>query len=162
MPGLSCSRQELSCVMWDLFHWPGIKPRAPALGAQSLNHWTTRNIPHISFSNSHFKFSKGFLLHLIHSPQICMTWSLPFCALAHLWMCTSLQPLLSVLVPLWCQPPDIHTCCFLFLEHCFILSFSNSHSSFSSCESCSFYLGKFLDQGGSLVVKRESDMIISF
>ena len=34
--------------MWDLFPWAGIKPRAPALGAQSLSHWTTREVPFAS------------------------------------------------------------------------------------------------------------------
>ena len=29
----------LSCDMWDLVPWPGIKPRPPVLGAQSLSHW---------------------------------------------------------------------------------------------------------------------------
>ena len=38
MPGLSCS-------MWDLVSQPGIKPRPPALGAWSLSHWTTREVP---------------------------------------------------------------------------------------------------------------------
>ena len=32
MPGLSCSMQILSCRIWDLVAWPGIKPRAPVLG----------------------------------------------------------------------------------------------------------------------------------
>ena len=27
--------------MWDLVPWPGIEPRLPTLGAQSLSHWTT-------------------------------------------------------------------------------------------------------------------------
>ena len=31
--------------MWDLVHRQGIKPRSPALGAQILNHWTTREGP---------------------------------------------------------------------------------------------------------------------
>ena len=31
--------------MWDLVPWPGIKPRAPTLGARSLSHWTTREVP---------------------------------------------------------------------------------------------------------------------
>ena len=31
--------------MWDLVPWPGIEPRPPALGAWSLNHWTTRKVP---------------------------------------------------------------------------------------------------------------------
>ena len=33
MPSLSCGKQ-------DLVPWPGIKPRPPALGAQSLGHWS--------------------------------------------------------------------------------------------------------------------------
>ena len=28
--------------MWALVPWPGMEPRPPALGAQSLSHWTTR------------------------------------------------------------------------------------------------------------------------
>jgi len=37
----------LSCSMWDLLRvpWTGIDPRPPAVGAQSLNHWTTREVP---------------------------------------------------------------------------------------------------------------------
>ena len=34
-----------SSEMWDLVPWPGIEPRPPALGAQSLSHWTTREVP---------------------------------------------------------------------------------------------------------------------
>ena len=34
-----------SCSMWDSVPWPGIKPRPPALGAQSPSHWTTREVP---------------------------------------------------------------------------------------------------------------------
>ena len=51
-PGLSCSTWDFqcgmwtfSCSMWDLVPWPGIKPRPPALGAQSVNHWTIREVP---------------------------------------------------------------------------------------------------------------------
>ena len=35
----------LSCCMQDLAPYPGIEPRPPALGAQSLSHWTTREVP---------------------------------------------------------------------------------------------------------------------
>ena len=42
---LHCGMQILSCGMWDLVPWPGIKPRPPALGGQSLGHWTTREGP---------------------------------------------------------------------------------------------------------------------
>ena len=31
--------------MWDLVPGPGIEPVPPALGAQSLTHWTTREVP---------------------------------------------------------------------------------------------------------------------
>ena len=34
--------------MRDLVPEPEIKPRPPALGAQSLSHWTTREIPQYS------------------------------------------------------------------------------------------------------------------
>ena len=34
-----------SCGMWDLLPWPGIEPGPPALGARSLSHWTTREVP---------------------------------------------------------------------------------------------------------------------
>ena len=45
-PGLNCSAWDL----WSLFRhvgssWPGIEPGLPALRAQSLSHWTTREIP---------------------------------------------------------------------------------------------------------------------
>ena len=34
-----------SCDMWDLVSRPGIEPHASALGAQSLSHWTTKDVP---------------------------------------------------------------------------------------------------------------------
>ena len=40
--------------MWDLVLWPGIKPRSPALGAQNLSHWTTREVPRDLFLKSSF------------------------------------------------------------------------------------------------------------
>ena len=36
--------RTFSCSMWDLVPWPGIKLGPPALGAQSLSHWTTREV----------------------------------------------------------------------------------------------------------------------
>ena len=42
---LCCGRRTLSCNMWDLVPWPGIEPGPSALGAQSLSHWTTREVP---------------------------------------------------------------------------------------------------------------------
>ena len=42
----------LSCSMWDLVPWPGIKLGTPALGAWSLSHWTSREVPARHFSKS--------------------------------------------------------------------------------------------------------------
>ena len=36
----------LSCSMQDLVPPPGIEPGTPALGMQSLSHWTTRDVLH--------------------------------------------------------------------------------------------------------------------
>ena len=41
VPGLRCSR-------WDPGPCPGIEPRPPALGAHSLSHCTTREIPQMA------------------------------------------------------------------------------------------------------------------
>ena len=35
----------LSCGLWDLVLWPGIKPMPPALGARNLSHWKPRKSP---------------------------------------------------------------------------------------------------------------------
>ena len=43
--GLSCNMQDFPWGMWDLVFWPGVEPRPPALGPQSLSHWTTRGVP---------------------------------------------------------------------------------------------------------------------
>ena len=41
---------DFSCSMWDLVLCLGIEPWPPALGAQSLSHWTTREVPrYLSF-----------------------------------------------------------------------------------------------------------------
>ena len=41
----SCGMRTLSCGMWDLVPWAGIEPEPPALGEQSLSHWTTKEVP---------------------------------------------------------------------------------------------------------------------
>ena len=40
-----CDMRTPSCSMDDLVPWPGMEPGWPALGVQSLSHWTTREIP---------------------------------------------------------------------------------------------------------------------
>ena len=39
MGSLVAACKPLSCNMWGLVLWPGIKPRPPALGVWSLSHW---------------------------------------------------------------------------------------------------------------------------
>ena len=40
-----CCMWILSCSLWVLVPWPGMEPRPPALGIQSLGHWITREVP---------------------------------------------------------------------------------------------------------------------
>ena len=57
------------CGMWDLIPWPGVEPGPPALGMQSLSHWTTREaldfffFPYEGFFSDHDIWScfLGFL-----------------------------------------------------------------------------------------------------
>ena len=50
MPGLDCVTWDL-WFSWDLVPWPEIQPEPPALGAQSLNHWTTREVHYSTYSS---------------------------------------------------------------------------------------------------------------
>ena len=45
--------QTLSCGKWELVPWPGIKLRPPALGLQSVSHWTSRQVPWSCFLRQH-------------------------------------------------------------------------------------------------------------
>ena len=44
-----------SCGMWDLVPWPEIKPQYPALGAWSLSHQSTKEVPNCSLWCTSFK-----------------------------------------------------------------------------------------------------------
>lgn len=46
----SCGRRTLSCGAWDQVPRPEFEPGPPALGAWSLSHWTTREVPSRLFS----------------------------------------------------------------------------------------------------------------
>ena len=48
--GLSFGIPILSWGMWDLVPWLGIEPRSPALGAWTLNHWTSEEVPIMLYS----------------------------------------------------------------------------------------------------------------
>ena len=51
MEYFSCGLWNLSCDIPDAVPWPGIEPRPRALGAQSLSHWTARQVPNTTFPN---------------------------------------------------------------------------------------------------------------
>ena len=52
---------------------PGIEPTAPALAVQSLNHWSTRDIPHILMFEMCRQHSllPGAVLSAIESQRCC-------------------------------------------------------------------------------------------
>ena len=49
--GLHCMMQDLLVMACEIYlvPQPGNNPRSPALGAWSLNHWTTREVPELVF-----------------------------------------------------------------------------------------------------------------
>ena len=55
---------SFSCAMWDLVPRPGIEHGPPALGAQSVNHWTTREAPGILLKYKLLKRRNHFFLVL--------------------------------------------------------------------------------------------------
>ena len=60
----SCSMWNLSCGMWDLVPWPGIEPGPPALGGQSPNHWTKRDVAGHTFQSTLLQVSEWIFLNL--------------------------------------------------------------------------------------------------
>lgn len=46
-PHPTCFFYHMACAI--LVPWPGIEPASPALEAQCLNHWTTREVPKSQF-----------------------------------------------------------------------------------------------------------------
>ena len=80
--------QTLNCSMWDLVPWPGIKPRPPALGAQTLSHWSTRDVP-TPASLLTLPFLPPSVSRALHSPSLLvLSWSpfLPYWAGPHGWI----------------------------------------------------------------------------
>ena len=47
-----CGLGTLPCGVWDLVPWSGIQPRPPASGEQRLSHWTSREVPRLSFQST--------------------------------------------------------------------------------------------------------------
>ena len=82
----------LSCSLWDLAPRPGIEPGPPALGAQGLSHWTTRELPLTFFK---IKNTNGWQIALknlsietlIPFESIC-----PLCILGEEWAKMEILP----------------------------------------------------------------------
>ena len=69
-----------SCSMWDLVPRPGIEPRPPALGARSLSHWTTREVPWCIFFGYHWDcYHHVFIDWIFQVPAVCLHLPLLFC-----------------------------------------------------------------------------------
>ena len=64
---LSSSMQTLSCSMWNLVPRPEMDPGSPALGARSLCHWTTREVPHIVSRWCGLRKERPLLEHKAHA-----------------------------------------------------------------------------------------------
>ena len=66
-----------SCSMWDLVHWPSVEPGPPALEAQSLSHWTTREVPSFISYESSYTFKNYYTLSIPWlSTQLSISWFL--------------------------------------------------------------------------------------
>ena len=62
-----------SCDVWDLAPWPGIEPGSPALGAQSLSHWTTRAVlKEEMLLRGHYQILQGLIPHSGELWSICV------------------------------------------------------------------------------------------
>ena len=70
---LVATRRTFSCGMWDLAAWPGIRPGPPALGAWSLNPWTTREVPITEYwGESPVLYSRSLIVIYFIDSSVCM------------------------------------------------------------------------------------------
>ena len=115
-PDLSFHMRNLALWHSDLISWPGVKPRSPALGAQSLSYWTTREVPtSATFSvelmsvrgkkccphNIQSSDSLRNLRPSLTSYWLCFFLFIVFASLVQGWTC--FLPVASIYVELWDQ-----------------------------------------------------------
>ena len=58
---LVAAQEPFSCGMWDLVPWPGMEAGSPALGTQSLTHWTTGEVPGCTILDQPFSYTLNCL-----------------------------------------------------------------------------------------------------
>ena len=67
---MACELLVTACV-WDLVPRPGIEPRPPpALGAWSLTHWTTREVPGFTLCTVHLTHFAECMMTCIHHDSV--------------------------------------------------------------------------------------------
>ena len=110
----------LHCSMQDLVPLSGIKSQCPALRAQNLSHWTTREAPGLAFGDTSpnpFYLVEGCLMFPCDLVQVMLSWLECYIAMQHpsqdvmfVTNC-SLAPHSSVAqpCPTLCDPVDCST-----------------------------------------------------
>ena len=73
------------CSIWDLVPWPGNEPGTPALGAWSLSHWNTREVPDFFLC---WILSWKYILYFLNCVCVCVC----VCARAHAHLVSQLCP----------------------------------------------------------------------
>ena len=73
---------SIPCSLWDLVPWPKVKPMPPALETWSPNHWTSREVLHLSYQYGHvdsccFLFFQLFVFPIAHAHAQSLT---------HVWL----------------------------------------------------------------------------
>ena len=122
----SCSMPTL-VGMQDLIPWPGIKPRRPALGVQSLSHWIIREI----FASICCCCSVAKLGPTLCGPKDCMQHARLLCLPRSPRVCSNPCPL-----SWWCHPTISS----------FVVPFSSHPQSFPA--SGSFSMSQLFASGG--------------
>ena len=89
---LHCSMRTLSWGMWDLVLWPGVEPQPPALGAWSVSHWTTREVP-IYFLESTMYLQSPAPLHMLLSAWNALPCLVTSLSISPCWKSHRLSPL---------------------------------------------------------------------
>ena len=75
----SCDVRTLSYSTWGLVLWPGIKLWSSALGAWSLSHWATREVPWLTMLTSEFAVPRrlGWVWNCTLKSAVTLTHRLP-------------------------------------------------------------------------------------
>ena len=99
---LSCCMQTLSYGMGDLIPWLGIEPEPPALGVQSLNHWTASEVPIAVFiwERCHLCFTKFSKQCSTRREYCAFSFKIPLISSVQLELCVRIVFPISTSLPL--------------------------------------------------------------